>query len=255
MVRQDKWGPHAPAVPCAPRPPLLPLRGPDAAALRVRACPRRDRHSRTRSAVPPSTSYENVNLDMGRPARLGSWGRDALYRVVLVPFWWALGIRVLDLCAIAPCVASEGFVLSIALAPLAGIGGCVKGRPSSGGLYLSTLAFCHRVPDVDVDVEERTTDRPGPGVPRGSSSARSGGPLAERILIMTSKFAPYVAGAAAVLALTAGTFATHAPAAQAFYWPPDPTPTPAPDPTPDPLFPPGPASDSVPRARRRLRGG
>ena len=35
---------------------------------------------------------------------------------------------------------------------------------------------------------------------------------------MTSKFAPYVAGAAAVLALTAGTFATHAPAAQAFYW-------------------------------------
>ena len=57
---------------------------------------------------------------------------------------------------------------------------------------------------------------------------------------MTSKFAPYVAGAAAVLALTAGTFATHAPAAQAFYWPPDPTPTPAPDPTPDPLFPPDP---------------
>jgi hypothetical protein len=55
---------------------------------------------------------------------------------------------------------------------------------------------------------------------------------------MTSKFAPYVAGAAAVLALTAGTFATHAPTAQAFYWPPDPTP--ATDPTPDPLFPPDP---------------
>mgnify|MGYP003090284271 FL=1 len=57
---------------------------------------------------------------------------------------------------------------------------------------------------------------------------------------MTSKFAPYVTGATAVLALTAGTFTTHAPTAQAFYWPPDPTPTPAPDPTPDPLFPPDP---------------
>ena len=61
--------------------------------------------------------------------------------------------------------------------------GCrVKGRPSSGGLFLSILAFCHRVSDNDVDVKELTTDRPGSEVLRGSSSARSGGPLAERIL-------------------------------------------------------------------------
>ncbi len=53
---------------------------------------------------------------------------------------------------------------------------------------------------------------------------------------MVNKLAPYAAGAAAVLALAAGALSAHAPAAQAFYWPPDPTPTPTPDPTlpPDP---------------------
>ena len=71
----------------------------------------------------------------------------------------------------------------------------VESYSLEGPKHMVRDGWHYLVSAVDVDVKELTTDRPGSEVLRGSSSARSGGPLAERILIMTSKFAPYVAGA------------------------------------------------------------